>query len=79
MQSRSGNCTNADSSSGLSGRAGNVGPCRFPGFGLGRFIDEMDGIDYFVFLSSGLVASAAMTSASYEGIYSAYTRMVPRK
>ena len=49
------------------------------GFGLGRFIGEMDGVDYFVFLSSGLVASAAMTSASYEGIYSAYTRMVPQK
>ena len=49
------------------------------GFGLGRFIGEMDGIDYFAFLASGLVASSAMTSASYEGIYSAYTRMVPQK
>ena len=49
------------------------------GFGLGRFIGEMDGIDYFAFLASGLVASSAMMSASYEGIYSAYTRMVPQK
>ncbi len=49
------------------------------GFGLGRFIGEMDGIDYFAFLASGLIASSAMTSASYEGIYSAYTRMVPQK
>ena len=48
------------------------------GFGLGRFIGEIDGIDYFAFLASGLVASSAMTSASYEGIYSAYTRMVPQ-
>ena len=49
------------------------------GFGLGRFIGEMDGIDYFAFLASGLVASSAMMSASYEGVYSAYTRMVPQK
>ena len=49
------------------------------GFGLGRFIGEMDGIDYFSFLASGLIASSAMTSSSYEGIYSVYTRMVPQK
>ena len=49
------------------------------GFGLGRFIGEIDGIDYFAFLASGLVASSAMTSASFEAIYSAYTRMVPQK
>ena len=49
------------------------------GFGLGRFIGDMDGVDYFAFLASGLVASSAMMSASYEGIYSAYTRMVPQK
>ena len=49
------------------------------GFGLGRFIGDIDGIDYFAFLASGLVASSAMTAATYEGIYSAYTRMVPQK
>ena len=49
------------------------------GFGLGRFIGEMDGVDYFAFLASGLVASSAMMSSSYEGVYSAYTRMVPQK
>ena len=49
------------------------------GFGLGRFIGDIEGLDYFAFLASGLVASAAMTAASYEGIYSAYTRMVPQK
>ena len=49
------------------------------GFGLGRFIGDIDGIDYFAFLASGLVASSAMTSASFEAIYSAYTRMVPQK
>ena len=49
------------------------------GFGLGRFIGEMDGVDYFAFLASGLVASSSMMSASYEGVYSVYTRMVPQK
>ena len=49
------------------------------GFGLGQFIGEMDGVDYFAFLASGLVASSGMTVASYEGIYSVYTRMVPQK
>ena len=49
------------------------------GFGLGRFIGEIEGIGYFAFLASGLVASSAMTSASFEAIYSAYTRMVPQK
>ena len=37
------------------------------GFGLGQFIGEMEGISYFAFLASGLVASSGMTVASYEG------------
>ena len=49
------------------------------GFGLGQFIGEMEGVGYFAFLASGLVASSAMMVASYEGIYSVYTRMVPQK
>ena len=49
------------------------------GFGLGQFIGEMGGVSYFAFLASGLVASSGMTVASYEGIYSVYTRMVPQK
>jgi len=49
------------------------------GFGLGHFIGEMDGLDYFAFLASGLVASSGMMAPTYEGIYAAYTRMVPQK
>ncbi len=49
------------------------------GYGLGRFIDGMEGISYLSFVASGLVASSAMMSASYEGTFSAYTRMVPQK
>ena len=49
------------------------------GFGLGQFIGEMEGVGYFAFLASGLVASSGMMVASYEGIYSVYTRMVPQR
>ncbi len=49
------------------------------GFGLGRFIGEIEGIPYFTFLASGLLASAAMNGATYEGMYSVFTRMVPQK
>jgi len=49
------------------------------GYGLGRFIGEMAGMPYLSFLASGLVASSAMTTASFEGMYSVHTRMVPQK
>ncbi len=49
------------------------------GFGLGHFIGEMGGMPYITFLASGMIASSAMTTASYEAMYSVYTRMVPQK
>ena len=49
------------------------------GFGLGRFVGEMSGMPYIAFLSSGIIASSAMTTASFEGMYSVFTRMVPQK
>lgn len=49
------------------------------GFGLGRFIGEIDGMSYFTFLASGLLASAAMNASTYEALYSVFTRMVPQK
>ncbi|MCZ6577557.1 MAG: ABC transporter permease [Gammaproteobacteria bacterium] len=48
------------------------------GYGLGLFIGEMAGMDYLTFLASGIVASSAMTTATFEGLYSVYTRMVPQ-
>lgn len=45
------------------------------GFGLGAFIDTMSGMPYLVFLASGIIASSAMTTASFEGTYSVFTRM----
>lgn len=49
------------------------------GFGLGMFIGEMSGLPYLTFLASGIVASSAMNTASFEGMYSVYTRMVPQR
>jgi lipooligosaccharide transport system permease protein len=49
------------------------------GFGLGRFVGEMSGMSYLSFLSSGIIASSAMTTATFEGMYSVFTRMVPQK
>lgn len=45
------------------------------GYGLGRLVGEIDGLSYVAFLASGVVCSSAMTTASFEGMYSAYTRM----
>jgi len=49
------------------------------GFGLGVFIGDIEGMTYLTFLASGLVASSAMMTASLEGTYSVFTRMVPQK
>ncbi len=49
------------------------------GYGLGLFIGEIEGITYLAFLASGIVASSAMHTASFEGMYSVFTRMVPQR
>ena len=49
------------------------------GYGLGMFISEMGGLPYRTFLATGLLASSSMTTASMEGLYSVYTRMVPQQ
>lgn len=49
------------------------------GFGLGGFIGEMSDMPYLTFLASGIIASSAMTTATFEGMYSVYTRMVPQR
>ena len=45
------------------------------GYGLGSFLGEIDGLPYVVYLASGMVCASAMKTASFEGMYSAYTRM----
>ena len=49
------------------------------GYGLGFFICELADMPYLMFLASGIIASSAMTTASFEGMYSVYTRMVTQR
>ncbi len=49
------------------------------GFGLGKYVGTLDGLPYLVFLASGIVCSSAMNAATFEGLYSAYTRMTGQK
>lgn len=48
------------------------------GYGLGFFIHQVEHMSYLTFLASGIVASSVMNSASLEGTYSVFTRMVPQ-
>lgn len=45
------------------------------GYGLGRFIREVEGMPYVDFLAPALVVTAIMQAASFETTYSSYTRM----
>ncbi|MDE2089668.1 MAG: ABC transporter permease [Gammaproteobacteria bacterium] len=49
------------------------------GYGLGFYIGKMAGMPYLTFLASGIMTSAVMNTASFEGLYSVYTRMVPQQ
>jgi lipooligosaccharide transport system permease protein len=49
------------------------------GYGLGLFIGEMMNMPYLTFLASGILASSAMNTASFESMYSVYTRMEPQR
>jgi lipooligosaccharide transport system permease protein len=49
------------------------------GYGLGRFVGTMDGMPYVTFLASGIVCSSAMNTATFEALYSAYTRMTTQQ
>ena len=49
------------------------------GLGLGRFVGELDGLPYLTFLATGLIASSSMNTATFEGLFSVYTRMVPQQ
>ncbi|KPH04669.1 nodulation protein NodJ [Rhizobium leguminosarum bv. trifolii] len=45
------------------------------GLGLGIIVGRVDGTTYVAFLAGGMVATSAMTSATFETIYAAFTRM----
>ncbi len=45
------------------------------GMGLGLLVGKVDGVSYIAFLAAGTVASSVMMSASFEAMYSAFSRM----
>lgn len=49
------------------------------GYGLGFFIGQMAGMPYLTFLASGIIAASTMNTATFEGLYSVFTRMVPQR
>src|SRR5688500_6175474 len=45
------------------------------GYGLGRMLPEVGGLPYIAFLAAGTVCSSTMMSASFESMYSSFSRM----
>ncbi|MEZ5500900.1 MAG: ABC transporter permease [Steroidobacteraceae bacterium] len=45
------------------------------GFGLGSFLRPLEGLPYISFLAGGMICYGAMNSASFEALYSAFTRL----
>ena len=45
------------------------------GYGLGTFIGNVGGMPYIAFIGTGMVCQSAMFTASFEGMYSAFSRM----
>ena len=46
------------------------------GFGLGSVVKSIDGMSYAEFLAPGLVVSTVMYTATFEGTFGSYTRLV---
>ncbi len=45
------------------------------GYGLGSLLPEVDGMPYLTFLAAGTVCYSTMNSATFEALYSAFSRM----
>ena len=45
------------------------------GYGLGRMLPDVFGTSYIAFLAAGMVCSSTMMSASFEAMYSGFSRM----
>ena len=45
------------------------------GYGLGALVGEVGGMTYIAFIGTGMVCQSAMFTASFEGMYSAFSRM----
>jgi lipooligosaccharide transport system permease protein len=49
------------------------------GYGLGAMLPEIGGMSYIAFLAAGTVCSSTMMSASFEAMYSGFSRMHVQK
>ena len=49
------------------------------GYGIGSFVPEVGGMKYIVFIATGMVCQSAMFTASFEAMYSAFSRMHVQK
>jgi len=49
------------------------------GYGLGQFLGDVNGVPYLTFLAAGTLAYSVMNSASFETLYSAFSRMHVQK
>ena len=49
------------------------------GYGVGSLIGQIDGLPYIEYLASGSVAVSAALAATFEALYSAYSRMAVQK
>ena len=49
------------------------------GLGLGALVGDIDGVSYLQFFAAGMAGYAVMNSASFEALYSAFTRMHVQK
>jgi lipooligosaccharide transport system permease protein len=49
------------------------------GFGLGKLIGEVGGLPYITFLSAGTICYSTMNTATFEALYSAFSRMHVQK
>ena len=49
------------------------------GYGVGSLVGQVNGIPYIEFIASGSVAASAALAATFEGLYSAYSRMAIQK
>ena len=45
------------------------------GYGIGAFVPEVSGMPYIAFIGTGMVCQSAMFTSSFEGMYSAFSRM----
>jgi lipooligosaccharide transport system permease protein len=49
------------------------------GYGLGAMLSDVGGMPYIAFLAAGIVCSSTMMSASFEAMYSGFSRMHVQK